>query len=118
MIDVNLSRKCNGTGQHDQLIHFDNGEKRLIQGVVYIWENEMLHIVDYLGVEYIINKHRVLFTERISRGGKGYEGITRSKPGNKQGSKSEKQSERVSGKVGTSRSSKKSRSGRKNEESL
>ena len=114
MIDVNLSRKCNGTGQHDQLIHFDNGEKRLIKGVVYIWENEMLHIVDYLGVEYIINKHRVLFTERISRGGKGYEGIT----GSKSEKQSKKQSERVSGKVGTSRSSKKSRSGRKNEESL
>ena len=77
MIDINLSRKCNGVGQHNQIIHFDNGEKRVIQGVVYIWENEMLHIVDYLGVEYIINKDRVLFTERFSQGGKGYENIKR-----------------------------------------
>jgi hypothetical protein len=66
MVDINLSRKCNGVGRHDQIIHFDNGEKRYIQGVVYIWENEMTHIVDYLGVEYIINKSKVLFVERVS----------------------------------------------------
>lgn len=73
MIDINLSRKCNGVGQHNQIIHFDNGEKRVIQDVIYVWENEMLHIIDYLGVEYIVNKDRVLFTERFSQGGKGYE---------------------------------------------
>ena len=73
MIDINLSRKSNvGRMQHDQIIHFINGSKRLIQGVVYIWENEMTHIVDYLGVEYIINKSNVLMVERISRGGEGH----------------------------------------------
>jgi len=97
MVDINLSRKCNGVGQHNQLIHFDNGEKRIIQGVVYIWENEMVHVVDYLGVEYIINKNRVLFIERFSQGGEGYEGIKRRK------------SKRVSEKVRTKRSSKKGR---------
>jgi hypothetical protein len=71
MIDVNLSRKSNGVGQHDQIIHFINGSKRYIQGVLYIWENEMTHIVDYLGVEYIVNKSNVLFVERISKGGDG-----------------------------------------------
>lgn len=100
MIDINLSRKCNGVGQHHQIIHFDNGEKRVIQGVVYIWENEMLHIIDYLGCEYIINKHRVLFTERISQGGKGYENIRRNR------------------KTGPDNSSKKVKTSRKNEKSV
>jgi len=77
MIDINLSRKSNGVGRHDQIIHFDNGEKRYIQGVLYVWENEMVHLVDYLGVEYIINKKRVLFTERISRGGEGSSGLVK-----------------------------------------
>lgn len=71
-ISINDSRKCNGVGTHDQIIHFINKEKRMIQGVVAIWENEMTHIVDYLGIEYIVNKDNVLFTERISRGGVGY----------------------------------------------
>lgn len=78
-LDINMSRKSNGIGQHTQIIHFDNGEKRVIQGVMYIWENEMLHIVDYLGMEYIINKSRVLFTERFSKKGEGYENIRRGK---------------------------------------
>jgi hypothetical protein len=65
-INVNKSRKCNGLGSHDQIIHFIGGEKRLIQGVVAVWENEMTHIIDYLGVEYIVNKSNVLFTERFS----------------------------------------------------
>ena len=72
-IDVNATRKSNAREmEHDQIIHFINGEKRLIQGVRFVWENEMVHIVDYLGVEYIVNKDNVLFTERISRGGAGY----------------------------------------------
>ncbi len=79
MININASRKCNGVGKHDQIIHFDNGEKRVIQGVLYVWENEMLHIIDYLGVEYIINKDRILFTERFSQGGEGNENIRRSR---------------------------------------
>ena len=57
---------------HDQIIHFIGGQKRLIQGVKYIWENEMTHIVDYLGIEYIINKSNVLMIERISKGEEGY----------------------------------------------
>lgn len=72
-IDVNMSRKSNGVGQHDQIIHFVGGTKRLIQGVQYVWENEMVHIVDYLGIEYIINKQNVLFIERFSKGGEGNE---------------------------------------------
>jgi hypothetical protein len=71
MIDINASRKSNGVGTHDQIIHFINGEKRVIQGVSFIWENRDVHIVDYLGVEYIVNRDNVLFVERISRGGEG-----------------------------------------------
>jgi hypothetical protein len=75
MIDTNLSRKSNGAGQHDQIIHFVGGIKRLIQGVLYVWENEMTHVVDYLGIEYVINKNNVLFVERISYGGQGTSGV-------------------------------------------
>jgi hypothetical protein len=71
-IDINLTRKSNGIGTHDQIIHFNNGEKRYIQGITHIWENEMVHILDYLGVEYIVNKQNVLFIERFSKGGEGY----------------------------------------------
>ncbi len=71
MIDINLSRKSNGVGSHDQIIHFVGGIKRLIQGVQYVWEQEMVHIVDYLGVEYVVNKQNVLFFERVSYSGKG-----------------------------------------------
>lgn len=78
-LDINLSRKSNGVGRHDQIIHFDNGEKRYVQGVKWIWENQMVHIVDYLGVEYIINPKRVLYTERFSPGGEGYGGLEKSK---------------------------------------
>jgi len=70
-IDVNQSRKYNGIGTHDQIIHFTNGDKRLIQGVVYVWEHGWVHIVDYLGVEYVINKANVNFYERVSKGGEG-----------------------------------------------
>ena len=66
-----MSRKCNGVGTHDQIIHFVNGDKRLIQGVQYVWEQGWVHIVDYLGVEYVVNKNNVNFYERVSRGGEG-----------------------------------------------
>lgn len=68
-VDINKSRRSNGQGTHDQIIHFDNGEKRYVQGIQYIWENKMIHMVDYLGVEWIINPDRVLFTERMARKG-------------------------------------------------
>lgn len=78
MVDVNLSRKSNGAGEHDQIIHFTNGSKRLIQGVRYIWENEHIHIVDYLGVEYIVNRHNWNMVERVSytKNGGGEVGTT------------------------------------------
>ena len=92
MIDVNQSRKSNGVGTHDQIIHFINGSKRLIQGVRFVWENEMVHIVDYLGVEYIVNKANVLFTERISRGGEGYEAKVAGSGGGKKRKRDSKRS--------------------------
>jgi len=51
MIDTNTSRQCNtGRHKHHQIIHFVGGVKRLIQNVMYVWENEMVHIADELGV--------------------------------------------------------------------
>lgn len=74
MLDVNAQRQCNhpnGKVTHHQIIHFDNGDKLLIQNVVYIWEKEMVHLVDVNGVEYVVNKHKVNYYERVEvKGGK------------------------------------------------
>ena len=52
---------------HHQILHFDNGTKRLILDVKYIWEGEMCHIIDSRGVEFVINKKRLLFVERFKK---------------------------------------------------
>ena len=67
MIDMS-KRKVNVPGEtHSQIIHFDNGDKLLIQDVEYIWEKEMVHIVDIRGIEYVVNKHKVNYYERIAK---------------------------------------------------
>jgi len=55
------------------------GEKLLIQNVEYIWEKEMVHIIDMLGVEYVINKNNVLYYERIAKRREINHGKSRSK---------------------------------------
>lgn len=72
MIDLNVQRQCNhphGKVTHHQIIHFNNGDKLLIQNVVYIWEKEMVHIVDLAGIEYVVNKHNVLYYEKAEAKG-------------------------------------------------
>lgn len=49
---------------HDQIIHFIGGEKFTVCGVKWIWENEMLHLVNENEIEFIINKKNVLFVQR------------------------------------------------------
>lgn len=67
MMDMS-KRKVNIPGEtHSQIIHFDNGDKLLIQDVEYIWEKEMVHIVDIRGIEYVVNKHKVNYYERIAK---------------------------------------------------
>lgn len=51
--------------KHRQIIHFVEGTKRTIENVVYIWENEMTHILVDNGTEWIINKDNVLCVERV-----------------------------------------------------
>lgn len=51
--------------KHRQIIHFVGGEKRTIENIVFIWENEMTHILVDNGTEWIINKKNVLCVERI-----------------------------------------------------
>jgi len=55
-------------GKHRQIIHFVEGTKRTIENVVYIYENEMTHILTEGGTEWIINKKNVLCVERIPYG--------------------------------------------------
>jgi hypothetical protein len=47
-----------------QIIHFIGGIKRTIPDVVYVWENEMTHILTLEGTEWIINKNNVLCVEK------------------------------------------------------
>lgn len=84
MIDINKQRQCNhpnGEVSHHQIIHFMGGEKLLIQNVTYIWEKEMVHIVDAIGVEYVINKNNVLYYERVAKGDEDANGTEGSKAG-------------------------------------
>ena len=50
---------------HNQIIHFVGGQKRYIRNVIYIWENEMTHILTLEGTEWIINKNNVLCVEKV-----------------------------------------------------
>lgn len=54
--------------KHRQIIHFVEGTKRTIENVVYIWENEMTHILVDNGTEWIINKDNVLCVEKVPYG--------------------------------------------------
>lgn len=56
--------KINGVTPHDQIIHFRGGVKRHIRNVVYVWENEMTHLITMDGTEWLINKNNVLCVER------------------------------------------------------
>lgn len=49
---------------HNQIVFFNNGSKRTIMDVRYIWENEMIHLVTNNDIEFIINKDNVLFVQR------------------------------------------------------
>lgn len=50
---------------HTQILHFDTGYKRTIKEVICVWENEMVHILTVKGVEWVINKKRILCAEKI-----------------------------------------------------
>lgn len=49
---------------HDQIIHFRDGTKRTIKGVVWIWENEAVHLITENNNEFIIYKENLLFIKR------------------------------------------------------
>lgn len=49
---------------HNQIIFFNDGSKRTIMHVKYVWENEMLHLITENNIEFIINKKNVLFVQR------------------------------------------------------
>jgi hypothetical protein len=50
---------------HRQIIHFIGGQKRTIENVIYVWENEMTHLITLNGIEWIINKNNVLCVEKV-----------------------------------------------------
>ena len=64
---INPDYKVARCEPHDQIIHFKGGYKRTIFNVVYIWENEMTHVVNEAGVEWLINKDNVLCVEKIRK---------------------------------------------------
>ena len=67
----NQDYKVSRCEPHDQIIHFVGGYKRSIFNVVYIWENEMTHVVNAAGIEWVINKDNVLCVEKIRRSNDG-----------------------------------------------
>ena len=50
---------------HRQILHFVGGVKRTILNVQEVWENEMVHLVDGKGREWIVNKENLLCVEVI-----------------------------------------------------
>lgn len=83
MVDINQQRQCNAPGlSHHQNIHFLNGESLLIQNVQFIWEKRWTHIIDAVGVEYVINPKNVTFFERVP--------VRKEKKHGKSGSRSKK----------------------------
>ena len=50
---------------HTQIIHFTTGIKRTIRDVQAVWENEMTHIIDGEGTEWVVNKSNVICVEII-----------------------------------------------------
>jgi len=49
--------------RHNQIIHFVDGNKRTIFGVIKVWQNTWTHIVTEKGIEWIINPANVLAIE-------------------------------------------------------
>ena len=50
---------------HTQIVHYINGKKQSIFNVQKHWENDMVHVLDGTGKEWIINKQNVLCVEVI-----------------------------------------------------
>ena len=57
-----LSRQIKG---HTQIVHYVGGQKQTIRNIQEHWENEMVHVIDGTGKEWIINKANVLSVEVI-----------------------------------------------------
>lgn len=54
--------KC---AKHTQVIHYDNGTKLTLVGVVMVWQDTLVHLVTDENKHYMVNPQRVLHTEII-----------------------------------------------------
>jgi len=52
--------KC---AEHTQVIHYDNGTKLTLVGVVMVWQDTLVHLVTNDKRHYMVNPNRVLHTE-------------------------------------------------------
>ena len=60
-----MKKKLQPFEMQNQIIHFIGGQKRYIRNIVFIWENEMTHILTLEGTEWMINKNNVLCVEKV-----------------------------------------------------
>ncbi len=49
--------------KHNQIIHFSSGRKATITNIIKVWEDSLIHLVREDGVEYIVNKNNVDYSE-------------------------------------------------------
>lgn len=50
---------------HTQIVHYDNGTKLTLVGVVCVWQDTLVHLFTEEGRHYMVNPNRVLHTEII-----------------------------------------------------
>lgn len=48
--------------KHNQEINFENGSKLCVHEIITIEEGNFIHLLTEKGIEYIVNKDKVLFT--------------------------------------------------------
>ena len=54
--------KC---ARHTQIVHYDNGTKLTLVGVVMVWQDTLVHLITDDNRHYMVNPKRVLHTEVI-----------------------------------------------------
>lgn len=51
--------------RHTQIVHYDNGAKLTLVGIVHVWQDTNVHLVTEDNRHYLVNQNRVLHTEFI-----------------------------------------------------
>ena len=49
--------------EHTQIVHYDNGKKLTLVGVIMVWQDTLVHLITKDNRHYLVNPERVLHTE-------------------------------------------------------